>query len=150
MVTNYYKEKLEQGLTYQDFVVEQLYDAGIPLISYSSKKYQCLIGENKAGIEIKNDNLFRKYGNFYFEYAEKSDKNNANYVNSGILRNDNTWLWVQGDYEDIYVFSKKQLVIAYNSGKFEFKQQPTSKGFVMPVKHALAFYIIKHITINSK
>ena len=99
-----YEECLEAGLEYQDYVAEQLYNHGIPLMTYSSQKYQFLRGENKAGIEIKLDRKFRETGNFYVEIAEKRNCNNDVYVPSGIFRNDNTWLYVIGDYEDIFVF----------------------------------------------
>ena len=114
-MTPYYKEKLEQGLYFQDYVIELLYKNGIPLISYSSKEYQNMIGENKAGIEIKNDNNFRKTGNLYIEIAEKSNAENISFVSSGIYRNDNTWLYLIGDINKIYVLSKKQLKILHQS-----------------------------------
>lgn len=74
-MTEEYKEKFEAGIQYQDWVVEKLYDAGLPIISYSSKKYQNLIGENKAGLEIKFDRNWVKTGNLYIEIAEKSNPN---------------------------------------------------------------------------
>lgn len=73
----YYQEKLKQGLYYQDFVIEELYKIGLPLISYSSKEFQVLIGENKAGLEIKNDNNYKKTGNLYIETAENPPKQNS-------------------------------------------------------------------------
>lgn len=144
-MTPYYKEKLEQGLYYQDFVVEKLYDAGLPLISYSSKKYQQIIGENKAGFEIKNDTLFRKTGNFYIEIAEKSNANNPNFIKSGIFRNDNTWLYIMGDMIEVYIFSKKQLQILYNAKKYKKVKTPTSIAFLLPVADAIKHYAIKII-----
>lgn len=135
-MTAYYKEKLEQGLSYQDFVIEKLYEHGLPLISYSSKKYQVLYGENKAGIEIKNDQKFRETGNFYIEIAEKSHAGMSKFVESGIFRNDNTWLYVIGDYEEIFVFGKKQLKIVSKNVKYKKVEISTSKGFLLPVKDA--------------
>jgi len=144
-MTEYYKEQLKSGLHFQDFVIEKLYEMGIPLISYSSKEYQIIHGENKAGVEIKFDKKFRTTGNFYIEVYEKSNANNQNFVKSGILRNDNTWLWAQGDFETIYIFSKKQLIILYNSSKFKKVETLTSKGFLIPVLLAEQKYIIKTI-----
>lgn len=148
-MTPYYKEKLEQGLYYQDFVIEQLYSAGLPLISYSSKKYQTMIGENKAGFEIKNDCQFRKTNNFYIEISEKSNADNREYVASGIYRNDNTWLYIMGDTETIYIFSKKQLQILHSSHKYRTVQTATSTGFLLPVKDAEKHYAIKVIEVNK-
>jgi len=143
MMSEEYSACLEAGLTYQDFVVEKLYDAGIPLISYSSKKYQALRGENKAGIEIKFDRKFRNTGNFYIETAEKSNPQNKEYIPSGIFRSDNTWLYIVGDYETIYVFSKEQLKKCKN--KFQQVETPTSRGFLIPIKEAQRFLVIKCI-----
>lgn len=153
-MNEYYKEQLEKGLQYQDFVIEQLYNCGIPLISYSSKQYQVIVGENKAGIEIKFDNNIKKYGNIYFEIAEKSRAENQSFIESGIYRNDNTWLYVIGDYENIYVFSKIQLkkiyenIDNYSNHGIVKKQIPTSQGFVIPLIYAKKFLIIKEITIK--
>lgn len=144
-MNRYYKEKLEQGLTYQDFVVEKLYEIGLPLISYSSKKYQALIGENKIGIEIKNDDKFAETGNFYIETAEKSDANNLNWIPSGIYRNDNSWLYILGNYNEIYIFSKKQLILIHKTGKYKEVEIPTSKGYLLPMDKAEKYWIKKII-----
>jgi hypothetical protein len=146
-MTEYYKEMLNKGLHYQDFVIEQLYKIGLPIISYSSKEYQNMIGENKAGIEIKLDQKFRDTGNFYIEYAEKSNQNNQYYVDSGILRNDNTWLYLIGDYKTIYVFSKKQLILLLNSNKVKKVETKTSKGILLS-KDVSQKYCIKEIIIE--
>lgn len=148
-LNEYYSEKLSQGLQYQDFVVERLYDSGLPIISYSSKKYQQMIGENKAGLEIKNDTKFRETGNFYIEIAEKSKPENENYVISGIYRNDNTWLYLIGDYQEIYVFAKNQLILLHQKGKYKTVKTDTSKGFLLPCVDAKKFYAIKIINCNG-
>jgi len=150
MMTEYYKEKLDQGLYFQDYVVELLYKNGIPLISYSSKEYQNIIGENKAGIEIKNDNNFRKTGNIYIEISEKSNPKNHSFVASGIYRNDNTWLYLIGDKETIFVLSKKQLQIIHKTGKYREVEISTSKGFLLPVADAEKFYCLRKLTPEDK
>lgn len=133
MMTPYYKQMLEKGLHYQDFVVEQLYKIGLPIVSYSSKEFQNLIGENKAGIEIKLDQNFRNTNNFYIEYEEKSNENNQNFIKSGILRNDNSWLYLIGDYKTIYIFSKKQLILLLNSDTLRKVETKTSRGILLPI-----------------
>jgi len=95
--TKYYEEKLVEGLEYQDFVAEKLYHFGLPLFNYASKKYQIEYGENKLGVEIKFDQKFEKTRNLYIETAEKTRPEIENYSPSGIYRNDNTWLYVQGN-----------------------------------------------------
>jgi hypothetical protein len=97
-MTALYSRRLREGLEYQDFAVERLYRAGIPLVCYSSQKYQNEAGESMAGIEIKFDKEMCKSGNVYFETAEKSDPANRDYVPSGIYRSDNTWIYAIGDY----------------------------------------------------
>ena len=149
-MNEYYRKKLNEGLYYQDFVVEELYKAGLPIISYSSKEYQNMIGENKAGLEIKNDQLFRKTGNFYIEVAEKSDPKNREFIKSGIFRNDNTWLYIIGDFVGIYIFSKKQLQILFDKGKYIKKEIATSRGYLLPVKDAEKHYAIKTINITER
>ncbi len=144
-MNQYYKEKLEQGLYYQDFVIEQLYKIGLPLISYSSKEFQNMIGENKAGIEIKNDNNYSKTGNLYIETAEKSDENKKNFWPSGIYRNDNTWLYLIGDLKRIFILSKKQLILLAKSNKYKQVEIKTSQGFLLPVKDAEKHYAVKII-----
>ena len=144
-MTEYYKEKLKQGLYFQDYVCELLYQHGIPIISYSSKEYQNMIGENKAGIEIKNDTRFRETGNLFIEISEKTNSENENFIPSGIYRNDNTWLYLIGDKEKIFVLSKKQLIILHKTGKYKqrLSDQKTSWGFLLPVCEAEKHYSIK-------
>lgn len=142
---SYYAEKLAQGIEYQDFVMEKLYEQGLPLISYGSKKYQVERGENKAGIEIKNDQKFRQTGNFYIETAEKSNACNENYIASGIYRKDNTWLYLIGDYQEIYVFSKYQLKLLHKQQKYKEVETPTSQGYLLPVESAKSGWCIKII-----
>ena len=105
---DYYKKMLKKGLEYQDFVIEFLYHQGLPLITYSSEKYQIEKGENKLGVEIKFDDKFKETGNLFIEVEERRNENKK-YVNSGIFRDDNTWLYVIGNYEWAFIFFKNQL-----------------------------------------
>ena len=82
----YYKEKLEQGLQFQDFVSELIYKEGFPLVSYVSSLYQRWRGENIIGIEIKFDGRFRETGKLYIQTAEKSNPMKLRYYPSGIYR----------------------------------------------------------------
>lgn len=132
----YYTDQLESGLEYQDFVSDTLCQYGIVITNYVSKKYQCSTGENKIGIEIKYDKKFRETQNLYIEIKEKSNPDNATYIQSGIDRNDNTWLYAIGDYKTIYIFSKnilQQLSGEYNKIENSTK---TSMGFLLPICEA--------------
>jgi len=150
-MTAEYKIKLEKGLQYQDFVAERLYDIGLSTISYASKKYQVEVGENKAGLEIKFDDKMKHTGNLYIETAEKSNAWIQNYTDSGIFRNDNTWLYVIGDYSTIFIMGKKQLrIIFHNIDQYREKglvkkETPTSQGFLLPVVFARKHLVLKEI-----
>lgn len=139
METNYnkyYKEQLKDGIEFQDFAGDVLYSHGIPVISYGSKKYQIEKGENKIGIEIKYDKKFRDTGNLYIELKEKSNPNNNNYIESGINRDDNTWLYVIGDYKTLFMFGKKMLYfLSFKYRKVE-NNTKTSIGFLLPIEEA--------------
>lgn len=141
----YYKDQLEDGLQFQDFVFDVLYEYGIPLISYSSKKYQVEKGENKAGIEIKYDKQFIKTGNFWIELYEKSHPSKKKWIASGILRDDNTWLYLIGNYDVFYIFPKKYLKLISNQFHILVNKRKTSKGFLLDIKRAdtIAAKIIK-------
>jgi hypothetical protein len=138
-MTELYAQKLHEGLEYQDFVIHKLYDAGIPLVVFSSFKYQSAIGETIGGIEIKYDQELSKTGNVYFEISEKSHSKNQYYVPSGIYRNDNAWIYAIGNYTVLYLCAKNHLQRIY-----EAKQKPsgyrmvenksrTSMGMLLPV-----------------
>lgn len=146
-MTEYYVKKLGEGIEYQDFIVDNI---DVPITVFSSRIYQATKGESKCGIEIKHDRLFRSTGNLYIETAEKSNALNNNYVQSGIYRCDNTWLWIIGDYTTAYFLSKIQLIALDKhtlNGKhiFERKITATSQGFLLPIETAIKKYILRTI-----
>lgn len=129
---NYYNEHLEKGLEYQDFVANLLLkEVGIPLSSLSSKKHQYSVGENLQGIEIKFDDLYKKTGNLYIEVKEKADPNNKDYIDSGIYRSDNSWIYLIGDYNEIFLFGKSHLKLIHQTGRYKEVIKPTSIGFLL-------------------
>jgi hypothetical protein len=100
----------KEGVEFQDFVcVELAKRSGVIVQNLGSKRYQLAIGENIQGFEIKLDTLFLKTNRLSIEVAEKSKAENAEWVPSGIYRNDNTWLYIQGNYEQFFVFQKNLL-----------------------------------------
>lgn len=147
-MTNDYREKLQKGLEYQDFVVGQLCKYGIFIGLYSSRKFQNKVGESASGIEIKFDDKMKETGNVYIEVAEKSNENNENFIESGIFRKDNTWLYLIGDYDEAFMFSKRQLQKVYleNVAKQEqgkplwngvtMREISTSRGFTYNIEAA--------------
>lgn len=149
-MTPYYKEKLEQGTRYQDFIsLVLINELGIALSCFNSREYQYKLGENRQGIEIKYDDMFKSTGNIYIEVAEKSNPNNEVYVISGVMRVDNSWLYLIGDYETVFIFGKSTLRKLYKTGRFKEVKNLTSKGFLLNKKQAI-HYAEKIIYLENK
>ncbi len=132
----YYNEQLEKGLQFQDFVIDMLYEIGLPISNYTSKQYQQEFGENRNGIEIKFNPSMRKYDSLWIELKEKANPANLNYVDSGIYRNDNAWLYAIGDREEFFIFGKKQLIKMHKCGKFGERTSLTSVGMIVTLDYA--------------
>jgi hypothetical protein len=144
----YYQQKLEEGMQFQDIVSRELYQRGIIVLNYSSRKYQQKYGENMLGAEIKLDKNFRKTGNFYIETAEKSHPDKDAYCIAGIMRGDNSWLFVIGDEQTIYIFPTNYL--RKLSKNYRYVSTPTSKGYLFPVSDAERYCIRKIEIITGK
>lgn len=139
-LNDYYKEKLREGLEYQDFVFEQLrYMDGMPIFlgAYASEKYQYQKGESPSGLEIKHDKRFHETGNLFIEIAEKSDASLSEYTPSGIMRNDNSWLYLIGDYEQAFIFPKKLLraVCVPSNKNIMYREINTAQGYLFPLNY---------------
>ncbi len=139
----YYNKKLQQGLEFQDVMTRALYQRGIVVVGYSSKRFQNSHGENMLGAEIKRDDNFRKTGNLYIETAEKAHPRNENYVKSGIMREDNSWLFIIGDERTAYIFSTKYLRMLSRTRGWREVKTPTSIGMLMPLSDAEKYSIRK-------
>lgn len=133
----YYRLQLEKAQRFQDFVASECWKHGIFVHCFQSKEYQQRCGEGITGIEIKYDGKMTETGNIYIEYAEKTNSANVEYVPSGVMRDDNTWLWIIGNEKYLFFLSKRQLkreveeAIAGRS-EFETRTTPTSKGVLFP------------------
>lgn len=147
--TDYYKGKLQDSFIFENYIAELLrHKYGLDIGQYMTPKGQYELGENALGIEIKNDTLIEKYGNVYIEYQEKSNSGNNDYVNSGILKNDQCEYFLIGTQKKFYIFKKSRLIRIFeeeirNKRKgirsprgILFKQIATSKGYVYPVRNA--------------
>ena len=139
------KSSYQDGLEFQDFVCSQLAKHAIVLQNLGSKRYQYNVGENLQGFEIKLDNNCTSTGRLSIEVFEKSRNDQAlPWTKSGILRNDNTWLYIQGNYQVLYIFAKRFLLNYYESKKhfqnFVIEKHGTVKTFYIPndtaLKHA--------------
>ena len=127
----YYNRQLEDAREYQDYVTDELFKIGISLNCYGSLKYQYNKGESLSGIEIKLDKKYKRTGNLYIEYAEKRI-NGAEFMASGIERNDNAWLYCIGDYTTIYLMAKNWLQHFKKLKELKHITTETSKGFLLP------------------
>jgi hypothetical protein len=103
------KDSLEKGLSFQDFVCIELAKRHIVLQNIGSKRFQLEVGENLQGFEIKLDNGCTKFGHLSIEVAEKASRDRLWWTPSGIMRNDNSILYIQGNYEAFWVFAKNWL-----------------------------------------
>ena len=98
-----------EGIEYQDFVCHQLARHHIILQNLASKKYQFSVGENLQGFEIKLDMRCTETGRMSIEIGEKMRANHNAWIPSGIYRNDNSWLYIQGNFDIIAIFAKNWL-----------------------------------------
>lgn len=122
------------GLEYQDFVCTLLAKENIILQNLGSKLYQLKVGENLQGFEIKYDERCTDTGRLSIEVAEKSRDDPAlPWTSSGILRYDNTWLYIQGNYSVVYIFAKNWLLRYYHEKQPEIESfNGTIRRFFLP------------------
>lgn len=112
------------GVEYQDFVLTRVAALGWIVQTYSSKRYQIERGESFTGVEIKLDRRCTETGRLSIEVAEKSRADVAVWTPSGIFREDNAWLYAQGNYQVLYVFAKNWL-----RRYFDEKCPPTAESY---------------------
>lgn len=147
--TEYYKTKLQSSFEFEMHIAMVIKNAyGVELGIYLTPEGQYIDGENRLGIEIKHDMMFRKTGNLYIEYGEKSRPKNPTFVNSGILKEDKSQYFLIGDYEQVWIFRKRRLIEIYNeetalvkegkksSRNIRFVGNPTSRGFIYEIGSA--------------
>jgi len=145
MATNYqpYRDvQIQNGEEYQDFVVDCCWDLlGLAVVQYASALYQKTVGESRTGVEIKHDMKFGVTGNLWIELAEKAVPRPGPYAKSGIQRHDNSWLFIIGDYDTVFVFPITLLRLLASSGRYRHIENgsKTSVGFLLPVNDALKY-----------
>lgn len=155
----YHTNTLEIGQEFQDFIVERMAkDMGISISLYQSKKYQFDKGESLQGVEIKYDarstgdctyKQCKASGNVAIEVAEKSKPSMPSFTPSGIYRRDNTWLYIVGNYQCAWVFSKKTLQLMHASGIYNIAQTlPTLQTMLLPIADADKYCSKKLVFVN--
>ncbi len=131
------KTSLRDGEGFQDYVARKFSDLfGIHIVYYKTMAEQYRIGESVQGIEVKLDNRCSETGRLSIEIAEKSKADNVEFVPSGIYRVDNTWLYVQGNRDILFVFAKTMLKLLHKTGRYQEKTEPTIKAFYLPIDDA--------------
>lgn len=111
-------DTIEAGNSFEDFVCDALAAEGITLRTYRSASRQLGVGESRAGFEIKLDAPSASTGRLSIEVAERTrNEQGRPWTQSGILRNDNTWLYIQGNPKFFWVFHKPTLVEYYRARK---------------------------------
>ena len=147
-------DSLQKGHEFQDFVCMELAKRGIILQNIQSRKYQYAIGENLQGFEIKYDarctgcpkdpKKGKPTGRLSIEIAEKSDAANPEYVKSGIYAKSNSWLYIQGNYNGIWIFSTKHLRMLHERKKeHEIYSLPTIVKYYIPLDYADKICLIR-------
>lgn len=134
----YRTAKLKEGAGFQDFIMERSARLGMILNGFASKEGQRL-GENLMGMEIKRDGLYQQTGNLYIEVAEKAQPRQGDYVPSGIMRSDNSWLYGIGNEMRFWIFAISLLRNFWNRRRdmsLRETEKPTSRGFLLPMRLA--------------
>jgi len=137
-----HSDSFDVGNRFQDFVCMELSKESIILQNINSKKFQLETGENLQGFEIKydarctGDNGTIATNRLSIELAEKTDSNIAYWTPSGIYRDDNTWLYIQGNYHGFWIFNKKLLILLHKSDRYKEHEEPTIRKFYLPIKDA--------------
>ena len=131
-MTDIYKERLLQGKEYENFVRKVLKEKmNLSVDVYKNIQDQYNIGESEQGFEIKYDKRYKETNNIYIEVAEKTNKNNLNFIDSGIYRNDNSWILLIGNFDVIYFFGINTLRLLYETDRFKEVKTETSKAFLL-------------------
>lgn len=144
--------KQEKGFEFESYIMDWFCkQKNINLSHYTLLKEQIEKGENRQGIEIKNDQRFIETGNLFIsierDYGYKK-------YESGIYKNQ-SWLYVIGNEDEFYIFSTKHLKQYYEFNKpalfdgFKSNTNGIDRGFLLSKKQADRICIEK-ITKQTK
>lgn len=134
--------KYKQANNFEEYIYDYFNDKlNITLSHFVSKKGQYERGENRQGVEIKNDQSYTKYNNLFISVLRKYPYKQ---YPSGIFRETKTkqMFYVIGDQNNFWLFSTKQLQDYYNKNKPELKKGFTTQtggadyGFLLTINTA--------------
>jgi hypothetical protein len=145
-------KKQQEGLEFESYIMDWFCtQKNINLSHYTLLKEQINKGENRQGIEIKNDQRFQETGNLFI--SVERDYGYTKYE-SGIYKNQ-SWLYVIGNENEFYIFATKHLKQYYEHNKpqlfdgFKSIKNGIDKGFLLSKKQAERICIEK-ITKQTK
>lgn len=145
-------KKQTKGLKFESFIMDWFcQEKNINLSHYTLLKEQIEKGENRQGIEIKNDQRFMETGNLFI--SVQRDYGYTKYE-SGIYKNQ-SWLYVIGNEDEFYIFAIKHLKQYYEHNKpalfngFTSIKNGIDKGFLLSKKQAERICIEK-VTKQTK
>lgn len=131
--------KQNKGLKFESYIMDWFAkEKNINLSHYTTYEEQISKGENRQGVEIKNDQMFKNTGNLFI--SVERDYGYAIHP-SGIFK-DQSWLYVIGDKDCFYIFSTKHLREYYKEQNpklfsgFKTAKGGTEKGFLINHKTA--------------
>ena len=134
------KSKEIRAKEFESYIMNwYLKEHSISLSHFTTLKEQIHIGENRQGIEIKNDQKLSTTGNIYISVKRVYDYGKE--YPSGIFKNQ-SWLYVIGDYNMHWVFSIKHLKQYYTSANpklikgFKTLKDGQEYGFLLNAKNA--------------
>ena len=146
------KIKQEKGLQFESYIMDYFAKhKNISLSHYTTYQEQIDLGENRQGIEIKNDQRFQDTKNLFI--SVERDYSYVKYP-SGIYKNQ-SWLYVIGNQDVFYIFATKHLKQYYEHNKpqlfdgFKSIKNGIEKGFLLSKKQAERICIEK-ITKQTK
>jgi hypothetical protein len=145
-------KKQQEGLEFESYIIDWFCSQkNINLSHYTLLKEQINKGENRQGIEIKNDQRFQETGNLFI--SVERDYGYTKYE-SGVYKNQ-SWLYVIGNENEFYIFATKHLKQYYEHNKpqlfdgFKSIKNGVEKGFLLSKKQAERICIEK-ITKQTK
>lgn len=145
-------KKQQEGLEFESYIIDWFCSQkNINLSHYTLLKEQINKGENRQGIEIKNDQRFQETGNLFI--SVERDYGYTKYE-SGVYKNQ-SWLYVIGNENEFYIFATKHLKQYYEHNKpqlfdgFKSIKNGIDKGFLLSKKQAERICIEK-ITKQTK
>ena len=117
---------------------------------YSSTLQRKMLCDTREGFEFKYDRKSSTSKNFWIEIAEKNDPTQEDFVDAGICRKDNAWMYCMGDFEKLWFLPKRKLLEEYKKGEHKIlsNKAGTSRGFLLDKGYASQNISVLEITAN--